>query len=185
MHAPGKQSNLLPVAMASQRIRIHRALASASALALLLFCAIPALAAQASKSKQRPAHQADVEAVHSVVSRLSKALANQDAKGLTRLFSRDAEVRLGSQIVADGPAGLLKAFEQPPFSETTPFHVVRKSVRILAPGLAIVYGELVQYGAVIVRRALPVQLVLRQTDSEWRIVSFWLPNPGLFPPAQH
>lgn len=61
-------------------------------------------------------------------------------------------------------------------SETTPFRVVQKSGRLIAPDVAIVYAELVQYGSVIVRRAFPLQLILRRTGTEWHIISFWLPR---------
>lgn len=183
MHASGKPSEGPQETAASTGTWFRHARGSASVLGLLVLCAAPTFAAQAANSQQRPANRPGMEAVHSVVLQLSKALAKQDARGLMRLFSRNAEVRTGSQALADGPTALLKALRQPPLSETTPFHVVQKSGRILAPGLAIVYGELVQYGSVILRRALPVQLVLSKTDSGWRIVSLWLPSLSQFLPA--
>lgn len=150
----------------------------ASILGVAVLCAAPSLTAQASNGQRRPAHQPGMKGVHSVVLQLSKALANHDAKQLSPLFSKHAEVRIGSQLLPDGPTGLLKALEEPPWSETTPPHVQQKSARLLAPGVILVYADLVQYGSLIVRRALPLQLILRHTDSEWRIVSLWLPSRG-------
>lgn len=162
---------------------------------LLFLCAFPVLALCASTG-QRPAsqqpnrkpptaQQTEAPAVHPVVLRLSKALKDHDAHDFVRLFSKDADVRIGSRPIAEGPAGLWHTLEEPPMSESTAFHVVQKSAHAVAPDVTIVYAELVQYGSVFVRRAFPLQLIFKRQGTEWRIVSFWLPRSPVLGTVHH
>jgi hypothetical protein len=88
MHVPGKQSKRLRGVTVDNGTRLRPGLACASALGLFFFCAVPAFAAQASNSQRKPALQPGMQAVQSVVLQLSKAMANQDAGRLARLFPR-------------------------------------------------------------------------------------------------
>ncbi len=168
----------------------HFLLGWTSILALIFFCTTPALALRP-QTGRRPAEQRPTKrgtkanAAHPVVLRLSATLADHDSHGFVQLFSKDADVRIGSRLLADGPAGIWHALEEPPMSETTAFHVVQKSARAVDPDVVIVYAEMVQYGSLFVRRAFPLQLVLKRTGTEWKIISFWLPHAPSPGPVRH
>ena len=60
-----------------------------------------------------------------------------------------------------------------PWSEVTRPSMIIQSVRFITPDVALVDAVNTQYGSVILRRRIPVLLVMRK-DREWRIASLRL-----------
>ncbi len=78
------------------------------------------------------------------------------------------------QVVATGRSAIVRAIERQRavmWSEVTPPAIQTESVRFVSSEVAIVDGSQVQYGSVIVKRRLPIMLLMKMDGKEWRIVS--------------
>lgn len=96
----------------------------------------------------------DREAIERVI-----ATANNRSKPLTDVFTADAP---------ENERSLLSAHEQL-WSEVTPPHITTRSIRLIAPQIALVESTNTQYGSVVVMRSAPMLLVMKKDGAQWRI----------------
>jgi hypothetical protein len=96
----------------------------------------------------------DREAIERVI-----AAVNNHSKPLTDVFTADAP---------ENERSLLSAHEQP-WSEVTSPHIATRSIRLIAPQIALVESTTTQYGSVIVMRSAPMLLVMKKDGAQWRI----------------
>jgi hypothetical protein len=70
-------------------------------------------------------------------------------------------------------AGLLVGSDQV-WSEVTRPKLVATSIRLVAPGVALVDGSTRQYGSTILVRSTPVLLIFKKEQDRWRIAALRL-----------
>ena len=87
------------------------------------------------------------------------AAVNNHAKPLTDVFTADAP---------EIERSMLSAHEQP-WSEVTSPRITIRSIRLIAPQIALVESTNTQYGAVMVVRRAPMLLVMKKDGAQWRI----------------
>jgi len=108
----------------------------------------------------------------SVITALNAALSHSDKPALASLFAADADLRTSRKILATGPEAIAEALAgHAVWSETTPPRIVKASVRLLSPEVALVDADQIRYGSMIGKQSVPVILLLKRTAADWRIVS--------------
>jgi len=113
---------------------------------------------------------ADRAAIGRVVAALNAIESGKEGKReAASLFTANAENEL--------PQLLNPALRQP-WSETTKPALALRSVRFVAPDVALAEADYTQIGSTIVRR-VPVLLVMKKEGAEWRIASLRLLHGGL------
>jgi uncharacterized protein (TIGR02246 family) len=117
------------------------------------------------------------DGIRSVISALNKARAQHDSKAFAQLFTTDGELRIGSQIVATGPAGIENALRRPEeiWSETFSAGIEIGSIRFLSRNIAVVDAVQNQFGSLILKQSVPVTVWLKRSGRNWRITSLRLP----------
>jgi len=134
---------------------------------------VPLLILAACALAQQLDRPVEAERIRSVIAEINKALSRSDAPALAQFFTPDGDFRMG-QVVATGRAAVVRAIERQEsvmWSEVTPPAIQTESVRFVSPDVAIVDGSQVQYGSVIVRRRVPIMILMKLDGKEWRIVS--------------
>jgi hypothetical protein len=96
----------------------------------------------------------DREAIERVI-----AAVNNHSKPLTDVFTADAP---------ESERSMLSAHEEP-WSEITSSRITIRSIRLIAPQIALVESMNTQYGSVIVMRSAPMLLVMKKDGAQWRI----------------
>lgn len=109
------------------------------------------------------------EEIHSALSRFNQAVHKQDRQRLASSFTNDADYRDRNQSL-QGASGIIALFMgQELWTERTPPTLQEQSVKVLGSSIAFVDAQLVGYGSVMGKSSVPVVLVMRKTDMEWRI----------------
>lgn len=110
---------------------------------------------------------ADEQADRIAIERLLDALSDyQPAAGqehVSALFTADADNDL-SRLAELDPA-------EPPWSEVTKPRVALHSLRFITSDVALVDASNTQYGSIVVKRRIPLLLVLKKEARGWRIAS--------------
>ena len=134
---------------------------------------VPLLLLAGSALAQEPDRSVEADRVRSVIAEINKALSRSDASALSQFFTQDGDFRMG-QVVATGRTAIARAIERQRsviWSEVTPPVIETESVRFVSPEVAVVDGSQVQYGSVILKRILPIVLLMKLDGTEWRVVS--------------
>ena len=134
---------------------------------------------------EEPDRPADVARIRSVIAELNKARNTSDGKAFSNLFSPDGTLKIGNDIVATGRVAIEKTVTKPLFwSEVTAPAIGNESVHFLSSDLALVMGTQSQYGSMILKKTIPVTILLKLEGKEWRIVSLWLHSSADLPAGQ-
>lgn len=96
----------------------------------------------------------DREAIEGLITAL-----NNHSRPLTDLFTADAP---------ESEQSMLSAPEQP-WSEVTSPHIATRSIRLVAPQIALVESTNTQYGSAIMVRNTSMLLVMKKDGAQWRI----------------
>jgi len=117
----------------------------------------------------------EADRIRSVIAEVNKALSRSDAAVMSQLFTVDGALRAGN-FVAIGRAAIIRAIERQrsDWSEVTPAFIETQSVEFVSPELAVVNATQTQYGSVILKRIVPVMLLMKIEGKEWRILSMRL-----------
>lgn len=113
---------------------------------------------------------ADRAAIAKLMAGLNALPGWQDEQSLSRFFTLDAQGRRELGRLANTDRLMLEA-SQRPWSEVSSPRFVSRSVRFIAPGVALVDAANTQYGSLILARRIPVLLILRKEGTGWRIVT--------------
>jgi len=150
---------------------ISVAMAKHSTIIPLVLLAISALAVLA----QEPDRSLETDRIRSVIAEVNKALSRSDAAALSRFFTVDATLRSG-QFVATGRAAIVSAFERQrsAWSEVTPAFIETEAVTFVSADTALVDATQTQYGSMILKRSVPIVLLMKLDGKEWRILSMRL-----------
>jgi hypothetical protein len=87
------------------------------------------------------------------------AVVNNHSKPLTDVFTADAP---------ENERSMLPAHEEP-WSEVTSPRITTRSIRLIAPQIALVECTSTQYGSVIMVRTSSMLLVMKKDGAQWRI----------------
>jgi len=117
----------------------------------------------------------ELDRIRSVIAEVNKALSRSDAVALSRFFTADGTLRMG-RLVATGRPAIVSAMERPrsDWSEVTPAFIETQSVEFVSGDVAIVDATQTQYGSLILKRSVPVMLLMKLDGKEWRILSMRL-----------
>jgi uncharacterized protein (TIGR02246 family) len=110
-----------------------------------------------------------------LIATLKQALHDSDTKKVASLFTLDGDLWIGSEITAKGPEEIEGALEKPAiWSETTAPQIQNESVRFLSDDVALVDANQVQYGSLIIRKSVPVTMLLKYANGRWQIATMRL-----------
>jgi hypothetical protein len=96
----------------------------------------------------------DREAIERVI-----AAVNHHSGPLSDLFTTDAPEN--EQVILSAP--------EQPWSEVTSPHLTTRSIRLIAPQIALVESTNTQYGSAIMVRYTSMLLVMKKDGGQWRI----------------
>jgi hypothetical protein len=108
---------------------------------------------------------ADRTAIESIITTL-----NDHAAPASTLFTTDGADSAELGRLAD--LDRMLSHSEEPLSEVTAPRIMVRSIRFITPDVALVDGINAQYGSVILRKSVPVLLVMKKEGSNWRIASF-------------
>jgi uncharacterized protein (TIGR02246 family) len=121
---------------------------------------------------QEAARTADVDGVNSFVRAVNEALRMNDAIAFSNLFIPDADLWLGGEQIGKGHGAIQGAVKnRGVWSEVTPAQLDNVAVRLISPDVALIDANYTQYGSMILKRTLPVLLVVKHEKGVWRIIS--------------
>ena len=121
---------------------------------------------------QEPTHTADVNSPSSLVGSVNEALRINDAIAFSNLFIPDADVWLGGQQIGKGPGAIQGAVRnREGWSEVTSPQLDSATIRLISPDVALIDASFTQYGSMILKRTVPVLLVVKEEKGAWRIIS--------------
>jgi ketosteroid isomerase-like protein len=124
---------------------------------------------------QEPDRSPEAGRIRSVIAELNKAFSRSDAVAISRFFTPDGDLRIG-RFVATGRAAIVRAIERQRsvWGEITPPFIETQSVQFVSLDVALVDASQTQFGSVILKRTVPVILLMKLDGKEWRILSMWL-----------
>jgi hypothetical protein len=121
---------------------------------------------------QEPARTADVDGVNSLVRAVNEALRMNDTAAFSSLFIPNADLWLGGEQIGKGPGAIQGALKnRGVWSEVTPAQLDNAAVRLISPDVALIDAKYTQYGSMILKRTIPVLLVVKHEQGVWRIAS--------------
>ena len=80
-------------------------------------------------------------------------------------------------FTADAPASERIALSAEPMSEVTSARIVIRSLRFVAPEVAMIDCTNTQYGSAIMAQVTPVLLVMKKDGAQWKIASLRVFGP--------
>jgi hypothetical protein len=110
---------------------------------------------------------ADRAAIERVVGALNQT--RSDAKPPRALFTSDADTTELDRFVSLNRQ--LLEYAGKPWSEVTAPRIVSRSIRFVTPVVALADAAIVQYGSVILTRSIPIVILVKRTESTWRIAA--------------
>jgi uncharacterized protein (TIGR02246 family) len=124
---------------------------------------------------QEPNRLVDMARIRSVIAAVNEARRDSGTRALSRLFAPDGTLRVDSRIIATGRDAIEKALEKSQvWNEVTAPTIHHESVHFVAPDVALVDATQTQYGSLILKRTVPVTLLMKLDGQEWWIISLWL-----------
>ncbi len=116
----------------------------------------------------------ELDGIRSLIVEMNKARQNNDRRSSVQLFAPDGTLRIGNRIIATGHDAIDKALQRSRiWSEVTAPVIGKESVRMVAPGVALVDASETRYGSLILKQTAPVALRPRLDGGDWGIVSLW------------
>jgi uncharacterized protein (TIGR02246 family) len=114
----------------------------------------------------------DADRIRSVIALLNESRQHSDAKAFAQLFTLDGELRIGNQILATGRKAIEDALQKRRiWSEVTAPLIGNESIRFLSTDLALVNASQSRYGSIVIKESVPVTLIMKLEDGQWRIFS--------------
>jgi hypothetical protein len=115
----------------------------------------------------------DGERIRSVLRGFNEASRKAEPRLFRTLFTPHANYRDGARSL-NGADEIISLFtDRQVWSERTTPVLQEPSIRLVGSSAAFVDAQLVQYGSMVVRSAVPVVLLLEKTESaEWKISSW-------------
>ena len=94
---------------------------------------------------------------------------------MASLFAPDGDLWIGSEIAGKGPEEIEGALEKAAiWSETTAPVIQNESVRLLSDDVALVNANQVQYGSLILKKSVPLTMLLKYAGGRWQIMTMRL-----------
>jgi hypothetical protein len=121
---------------------------------------------------QEPARTADVDSPNSLMGAVNEALRMNDAVAFSNLFIPDADLWVGGEQIGKGPGAIQGAVRnRGVWSEVTPAQLDNAAVRLISPDVALIDAKYTRYGSLVLKRTVPVLLVVKHENGVWRIIS--------------
>jgi hypothetical protein len=110
-----------------------------------------------------------------LIVKLKQSVGHSDAKQVASLFAPDGDLWIGNEIAGKGPEEIEGALEKPAiWSEMTAPNIQNESVRLVSDDVALVNANQAQYGSVILRKSVPITILLKYAGGRWQIVTMRL-----------
>jgi hypothetical protein len=121
---------------------------------------------------------ADPNGAKALIEAINDALSTHDSGAFSGLVSPDADLWSGCERIGQGGNAIYDRLQDHGvWSEVTPPRLEIESSRMISSEVALVDARQVQYGSVIVKRALHITLVLRYEEAKWRIAAMRVAAP--------
>ena len=126
-------------------------------------------------------YAAEAEDIRSALERFNQGVREQSMDKIRTLFAPEADYRDGARQLQGIDAILALLSDKEVWSERTRPMLQKPSIKLINTSVALVDAQMVSYGSVIVKSALPVILLMERkgpegwTISSWRMCSCPLP----------
>jgi uncharacterized protein (TIGR02246 family) len=151
---------------------------------LLRFCMLLSTLSLAPLCAQLPSSDGDAAAVRDVITQYMQARNQKEPDATRRLFTQDADQLVSTGEWRKGVDDLIRGAIASSQKETGQSSIAIESIRFLDPAVALVDGRYKTTSATGSVRNMWTSLVLKRTNSGWRITAIrnMLPAP---PPPSH